>query len=58
MENTISINLTPLQALLSLALEIWIIVFPIILIRKINYLTALIQSSMHGPQHEDDGDAN
>lgn len=43
MENAITVNLTPLQALLSLAFQAWIVVFPIILIRKINYLTDIIQ---------------
>ena len=42
MENSISISVSPVQALLALAFQIWIIVFPIILIRKLNYLTALI----------------
>lgn len=46
MENAITVNLTPLQILLSLAFQIWIVVFPIILIRKINYLTDLIQDQM------------
>ena len=44
MENSISITVTPLQAMLGLAFQIWIIVFPIILIRKLNYLTALVAS--------------
>ena len=44
MENAISITVTPLQALLGLVFQIWIIVFPIILIRKLNYLTALVAS--------------
>ncbi len=47
MENSITVNLTPLQVLLSLAFQIWIVVFPIILIRKINYLTDLIQDQLY-----------
>lgn len=46
MENAITVNLTPLQVFLSLAFQIWIVVFPIILIRKINYLIALIQDQL------------
>ena len=46
MEHTISFNLTPLQVILSLAFQIWIIVFPIILLRKINYLTALLHEHL------------
>lgn len=43
MENAITVNLTPLQVFLSLAFQIWLIVFPIILIRKLNYLTTMMQ---------------
>lgn len=46
MENSITVSLTPLQVLLSLAFQIWMIVFPIILIRKINYLTAIMQDQI------------
>lgn len=53
MENSISISVTPLQALLGLAFQMWIIIFPIILIRKLNYLTALISSQK---SDEDEGD--
>ena len=44
MENSISLSVSPLQAMLAFAFQMWIIVFPIILIRKLNYLTALIAS--------------
>ena len=44
MENSLSISVSPLQAMLALAFQVWIVVFPIILIRKLNYLTALISS--------------
>ena len=44
MENSISLSVSPLQAMLALAFQIWIVVFPIILIRKLNYLTALINA--------------
>jgi len=53
MENSISISVSPFQALLALAFQIWIVVFPIILIRKLNYLTALIASLR---KNEDEGD--
>ena len=54
MENSISISITPVQALLGLAFQLWIIVFPIILIRKLNYLTALIASEKY-QQEQGDG---
>lgn len=46
MENSINLSVTPLQALLALAFQVWMIVFPIILIRKINYLTDLLQEHL------------
>ena len=55
MENSISLSVSPLQVLLGLAFQIWIIVFPIILIRKINYLTALISSQKYDEEEGDDG---
>ncbi|MCK5012347.1 MAG: hypothetical protein KAS66_00860 [Candidatus Omnitrophica bacterium] len=54
MENAISISVSPLQALFALAFQIWIVVFPIILIRKLNYLTALIASQRYGEDEADD----
>jgi len=54
MENAINISVTPMQALLGLVFQIWIIVFPIILIRKINYLTALITSQSEFQEQSDD----
>ena len=60
MENVITVSLTPLQVILSIAFQIWLIVFPIILIRKLNYLTALLQeqfpdapSSSENQDHQD-----
>ena len=43
MENAINVSFTPLQVLLSLAFQIWFIVFPILIIRKLNYLIALFE---------------
>ena len=47
MENAISVSLTPFQVLISLAFQIWIIVFPIILIRKLNYLISMMQDQFY-----------
>lgn len=43
MEDNITFTFSRLQVLLSLAFQIWIIVFPIMLIRKMNYLITLIE---------------
>jgi hypothetical protein len=54
MENAINISVSPLQALLALAFQIWIVVFPIILIRKLNYLTNLIASQRYFEDETED----
>ena len=51
MENTLNLTVTPFQALLAVAFQLWMIVFPIMLIRKINYLTALLHE--HLERHQD-----
>ena len=53
MENSLSISVSPLQVLLALAFQIWIVVFPIILIRKLNYLTDLVASQKY---YDDEGE--
>ena len=54
MENSINISVTPIQALIGLAFQIWIVVFPIIVIRKLNYLTALINAQANCEDQGDD----
>ena len=51
MENTINFSVTPFQALLAFAFQLWMIVFPVLLIRKINYLTDLVHD--HLDQHQE-----
>ena len=55
MENSINVNLSPIQALLSLAFQIWLIVFPIIIIRKLDYLTGILKEKFGIDQEESDG---
>jgi hypothetical protein len=43
MENIL--NLTPVQSLFIVALNVWMfVIFPVIIIKKINYLTAIIEA--------------
>ena len=51
MESSVNLTVTPFQAVLALAFQIWMIIFPIILIRKINYLTGLLND--HLDQHQE-----
>lgn len=50
MEGAVSLTVTPFQAVLALAFQMWMIVFPIVLIRKINYLTNLLHEHLDGNQ--------
>ena len=57
MENAINVSVTPIQALIGLVFQIWIVVFPIILIRKLNYLTDLVASQVNYEEPEEDSNS-
>jgi len=48
---TISVSFTPFQAYLAIIFQMWLIIAPILIIRKLNYLTSLIQQQFH-PEEE------
>ena len=52
MEHMASISVTPLQVLFALVFQVWFIVFPIIVIRKLNYITALLQEQYQSSDKE------
>ena len=43
MQDAVSLNISPLQAILALVFQAWLIIFPIIIIRKLNRLTSLLE---------------
>ena len=48
-------NLTPVQALVVLAMQAWMfIVFPVIVIKKINRLTDLVESQVYEEEPEEE----
>ncbi len=48
MDNAITLSITPLQAILNIAFMVWIfVVFPIIVIRKLNYMTAILHDQFY-----------
>ena len=51
MESSVSLTVTPFQAILALAFQMWMIIFPIVLIRKVNYLTDLLHE--HLDEHQE-----
>jgi hypothetical protein len=51
MENSVNFTVTPFQALLAFVFQLWMIIFPVMLIRKINYLTDLLHE--HLEEHQE-----
>jgi len=52
MENAITVSVSPLQVLLSVAFQAWIIIFPILIIKKLNYLIELLQAQFEDDEKE------
>lgn len=52
MDNSITLSVSPLQVLLSVAFQAWIIIFPILIIKKLNYLIALLQAQIEDDDEE------
>ncbi len=46
--SAINLSVTPLQALLALAFQAWLVIFPLILMRKISRLEALVEAHFGG----------
>ncbi len=44
MESNLTVSITYFQAVLSLAFQVWLIVFPIIIIKKLNYIVDVLQA--------------
>jgi hypothetical protein len=51
-ENSITVSVSPLQMILSVAFQAWIIIFPILIIKKLNYLTQLLQAQFEDEEKE------
>jgi len=57
MENSINnIAIPPITLFLATVFQIWMIVFPILLIRKINYLTALVYTKLYDEENVENQD--
>lgn len=52
MENTLNISVTSTQVILALIFQMWIVVFPVIIIVKLNRLTRLLEERF-GTDEED-----
>ena len=51
MDSNMVMNLSPVQVLLTLAFQIWLIVFPIFIIRKLNYIINILEDQFY-PDNE------
>ena len=48
-------NLTPLQALFVMGLNAWLfVVFPVLIIKKVNYLTAMMEAHLFPEDQEEE----
>ncbi len=45
MESSINLSVTPFQALLAIAFQAWLIIFPIVLLWKMDRLTRLVEEA-------------
>ena len=54
MENSLTVSVSSWQLILSLLFQIWLIVFPILLIRKANYIITLLEDKFY-PQEGSEG---
>ena len=52
MENTLNISVTSTQVILALIFQMWIVVFPVIIIVKLNRLTRILEERF-GTDEED-----
>ena len=52
MENLL--QMTPLQLSIALAINIWMfVIFPVIVIRKLNYLTEILESQYYSDENQE-----
>jgi len=52
MSETINIPITNFQIFLALAFNLWMFIFPIIIIRKLNYLINVLQENLSPDEEE------
>lgn len=53
MENAVSLSVSPFQVLLAVGFQVWLLVFPILILRKLDRLTRLFEEKF-GEQEEPD----
>lgn len=56
MQESLNFSVTPFQAMLALAFQVWIVVFPILIMRKIDRLANLLEDHIGGASDEDTAD--
>jgi hypothetical protein len=52
MEEAVNFNISPFQVILALAFQVWLIVFPILILKKLNHLTRLLEDRFSSGEEE------
>ena len=52
MENSLSVSFSPLSVLFAFAFQLWLVIFPIIIIRKLNYISDLLEANLTADQQD------
>ena len=54
MENLTTLSMTPLQFAIQLAITVWMfVIFPIIVIRKLNYMTDILEAQYYADENQE-----
>lgn len=52
MEN-MTVSITPIQAILSLLFWAWLIIFPLLILKKLNYIIEILQAQFEDDNEDD-----
>lgn len=52
MDNAINFSVSPLQALLAVGFQVWLLVFPILILRKLDRLTNMLEDKFGDSEEE------
>lgn len=52
MEN-MTVSITPIQAILSLLFWAWLIIFPLLILKKLNYIIEILQAQFEDDSEDD-----
>ncbi|MBF0123044.1 MAG: hypothetical protein HQL21_06530 [Candidatus Omnitrophica bacterium] len=56
MDTAMNFSVTPFQAILAIGFQLWLLVFPILILRKLDRLTALFEEKFGEPEEIDESE--